>query len=148
MICAISFTKSVFADYIMKWAGNEMIVFKDNANSVFGTPGDIEIGGTVEINMISKVTKKVNVGTDANKMNTGSFAGIVNMNESGLRGFTTTTTDLNSPPTDAQLDARFGAPSTLGAGWWGFIEDTTDNQYWLCWTDGTAWYFEELTKAT
>lgn len=143
-----SFAKSVFADFAFDWVGNEMFLFRDDASSVWGTPGNIELGGDVEIDMFSKVTKKVNFGTLANKIGTASFGGIVDANESGLRGFTTTTGSLSNPPTDAELDDRLGAPTILEAGWWGFIEDTTDNQYWLCWTDGTSWFFEELTKAT
>ena len=54
-----------------------------------------------------------------------------------------------NPPTDAQLDTAFGAPATLGAGFFGILDDNdAATNVYLCYTDGTSWFYERLTKAT
>lgn len=52
-------------------------------------------------------------------------------------------------PTDAELDSAFGTPATVGAGFIGVVDDAGagTNEY-LCWSDGTNWFFATGTKAT
>lgn len=52
-------------------------------------------------------------------------------------------------PTDAELDSAFGQPADVGTGFVGIINDNAGgtNEY-LCWSDGTNWFFVSGTKAT
>ena len=58
------------------------------------------------------------------------------------------TADTANPPTDAQLDSAFGAPATVGKGFIGIVNDNNagTNEY-LCWSDGTNWFYATGTKA-
>lgn len=56
--------------------------------------------------------------------------------------------DVSDPPSDAELDAAFGAPGTLGEGFVGVLDDDGGAvDCYLCWTDGTAWFYVKGTKA-
>lgn len=125
-----------------------MIYDESTGLLTLGKAGHIEVGGTVETDFKSKVTKKVNVGTPTNKMNTGSYGGILDANEAGVRTFTVQTASLSNPPTDAEIDGLLGAPASKAAGWFCFVEDTTDNEYWRVWTDGTFWHAGEDVRLT
>lgn len=62
------------------------------------------------------------------------------------------TANVSDPPTDAEIDAAFGAPITLGAGFIGIIDDNdagADGDVWLCTTTGTdaEWFYVSMTKA-
>lgn len=51
-------------------------------------------------------------------------------------------------PTDAELDSAFGAPATLGAGFVGILNDNAGGvAEFVCWTDGTNWFYTAGTKA-
>ena len=57
--------------------------------------------------------------------------------------------DVASPPTDAELDTAFGQPGTLGDGFVGVLDDAgAGTTVWLCVAMNSAWWYEELTKAT
>jgi hypothetical protein len=75
------------------------------------------------------------------------FSGIVQF-AAGLRTIVSTANTAN-PPTDAELDSAFGAPATLGTGFVGILNDNNGgtNEY-LCWADGTNWFYATGTKAT
>lgn len=52
-------------------------------------------------------------------------------------------------PTDAELDSAFGAPATVGAGFIGIVNDNNGGtDEYLCWSDGTNWFYATGTKAT
>lgn len=57
--------------------------------------------------------------------------------------------NVTNPPTDAELDSAFGTPSALGSGWTGILNDNGGgtNEY-LCWTDGTNWFYVTGTLAS
>ena len=56
--------------------------------------------------------------------------------------------DVSDPPTDAEIDAIFGTPSTVDKNFIGIIDDNgADTKVWLCISTGTSWWYEELTKA-
>lgn len=58
------------------------------------------------------------------------------------------TTDVSNPPTDAQLDAIFGTPGTVGAGFTAIVNDAAGStSVWLVWSDGASWWYEQGTKA-
>jgi hypothetical protein len=52
-------------------------------------------------------------------------------------------------PTDAALDAAFGTPATVGAGFMGIYQNTNvgDGKTYVVTTDGTDWYYMASTKA-
>lgn len=60
----------------------------------------------------------------------------------------TSTENVGDPPTDAELDAAFGAPSTVGD-FTRIIDDNGDDTtFWLVHSTGTSWVYVEMTKAT
>lgn len=59
------------------------------------------------------------------------------------------TVDVSSPPTDAELDAEFGPPATVGAGFVAVIDDNgAGSAGYLAWSDGSNWWYAAGTKAT
>lgn len=58
------------------------------------------------------------------------------------------TLDISNPPTDAELDAEFGTPATVGAGFMAIINDNNgDAAEYLVHGNGTSWWYVALTKA-
>lgn len=63
-------------------------------------------------------------------------------------GIAVSTDNVSDPPTDGELDTAFGAPADLGAGFIGVVDDNdADTDVWLCYTNGTSWWYTVLTKA-
>jgi hypothetical protein len=61
----------------------------------------------------------------------------------------TSTANTSNPPTDAQLDAAFGTPATVGAGFLALLDDNGGNaNVYLVLSNGTSWWYVGLTKAT
>lgn len=62
------------------------------------------------------------------------------------KGIIRSTANVSNPPTDAELDAAFGAPSEFYD-----VAVINDNGagtlYWLVVSDGTSWLYEQMTKA-
>ena len=57
--------------------------------------------------------------------------------------------NVSDPPTDAELDAAFGTPATVGEGFIALVDDNNANTTtWLVFSLGGSWWYEELTKAT
>ena len=58
------------------------------------------------------------------------------------------TSAMSATPTDAEIDTATGlTPSTAGGGWSTIIRDT-GTKTWRIVSDGTDWFFSEMTKAT
>lgn len=56
--------------------------------------------------------------------------------------------DVADPPTDAELDAAFGEPAALGAGFIGILDDNSgDADVYICYTSDGSWYYLKGTKA-
>lgn len=56
--------------------------------------------------------------------------------------------NVSNPPTDAELDAAFGTPATLGRGFMATVDDNdADTDVWLVWTTDASWYYVKGTKA-
>lgn len=73
---------------------------------------------------------------------------IVTMTANGIR-IKQSTANVSNPPTDAELDAEFGTPATLGAGFMATIDDNSgDTDVWFVWTTDTSWFYTKGTKAT
>jgi hypothetical protein len=59
------------------------------------------------------------------------------------------TADVSNPPTDAELDSAFGTPATVGSGFMAQADDGgTDTTMWLVGSNGTSWWYVQMTKAT
>lgn len=56
--------------------------------------------------------------------------------------------DTSNPPSDAELDAAFGTPADVGAGFSVLLNDAggSSNVY-LVMSDGTKWWYVALTAA-
>ncbi len=58
------------------------------------------------------------------------------------------TADVSNPPTDAELDAAFGTPATVGSGFVALVDDNdAGTAMYLVASDGTNWWHAALTKA-
>ena len=55
--------------------------------------------------------------------------------------------DVSNPPTDAELDALFGQPATLGSGYLAVVTDTNSANGYICISDGTNWWKIIISKA-
>jgi hypothetical protein len=59
------------------------------------------------------------------------------------------TTDVSSPPTDAELDAAFGQPADVGAGFIALLDDAgAGSAAYIVFSDGTNWWYVAATRAT
>lgn len=59
------------------------------------------------------------------------------------------TDNVSNPPTDAELDAAFGTPAAVGAGFARVLDDGGDDTtVYLVTSNGTSWWFVAMTKAT
>ena len=58
------------------------------------------------------------------------------------------TNNVSNPPTDAELDAIWTSPATVGAGFTAYIDDNNaHNNVYQIMSDGTAWHYFTATKA-
>ena len=56
--------------------------------------------------------------------------------------------NYSDPPTDAELDAAFGTPATLGRGFMALLDDNdADTDGYIVWTSDASWYYIKATKA-
>jgi hypothetical protein len=58
------------------------------------------------------------------------------------------TANVSNPPTDAELDALWGQPATVGAGFKAIIDDNgADANVYYVVSSGTSWWYASMTKA-
>ena len=58
------------------------------------------------------------------------------------------TANVSNPPLDAELDAAFGEPGTVGEGFVRLVDDAGAHAHeYLVWSDGAAWWYAEGTQA-
>lgn len=61
---------------------------------------------------------------------------------------THSTANVSNPPTDAQIDAAFGTPAQVGAGFVATLDDNgAGTNSYMVWSDGTNWWYATGTKA-
>jgi hypothetical protein len=64
-------------------------------------------------------------------------------------GLTRSTINVSNPPTDAELDAAYGTPATVGSDFFRVVDDNDANtSVYLVHSNGTSWWYAALTKAT
>lgn len=89
--------------------------------------------------------------TDEDITATGSLtvSGVVNANTAGIRTIQSTADVTQAAPTDAELNAAFGTPESLGRGFIATIDDNDgDSAGILVWTSDASWYHVIGTKST
>ena len=68
--------------------------------------------------------------------------------EAPLIMLSVSTNNVSNPPTDAELDTAFGAPSTLPEGFMALVDDNgAASAVWLVSAVNGSWWYEALTKA-
>lgn len=127
-----------------------------NGGSFTFKPGDQVNGGDVgtfkivEAGAGSNYWEGYHDGTDFHYNNpTGIhvFEQVVRA-KSGLR-HRISTADVSNPPTDAELDAEFGTPATVGSGFTAVINDNGGGaNFYQVTSDGTNWWVFTGTLAT
>lgn len=56
--------------------------------------------------------------------------------------------NISNPPTDAELDAIYGTPATVGKGFTSVINDNAASaNFYLIISDGSSWWYFAGTKA-
>ena len=53
----------------------------------------------------------------------------------------------SNPPTLAQINGIIDTPANIGVDYIALIVDAVNSRYWLVWTDGTNWYYEQVNVA-
>lgn len=67
----------------------------------------------------------------------------------GVINIIISTADTANPPTDAELDSALGTPAACGPGYVALLDDAGAHaNAYLILSDGTAWWYAALTKAT
>ena len=73
---------------------------------------------------------------------------LVDLARDGTIQIKTSTANVSNPPTDAELDAEFGTPADVGAGYLALLDDNGGGaNVYLVASDGTHWWHVALTKA-
>lgn len=86
------------------------------------------------------------IATGATTNIAGYFSGDVKV--TGAITQAISNTDVSNPPLDAELDAAFGTPATVGAGWTTYIDDAgLGANFYRVASDGTNWWIFTGTKA-
>jgi hypothetical protein len=93
------------------------------------------------------------IGATGARITKGWFAdleitNILNVTAGGLRTIQSVADVHDTTPTDAQLDAAFGTPATLGRGFIGTVDDADgDTNFYIAITSDASWYWVKMTKA-
>lgn len=110
-----------------------------------GVAGDVILGdGTLRV-VYPATDEKEDLGKQTNRFRNLFLSGVAKA-EGGMIG-KVATASVSDPPTDAEIDAIFGEPATVGAGFFAWINDTTSVDFWFCTSDGTNWQAVEMIKA-
>jgi len=132
--------------FIHSNADGEMTIEADTQVTI-GVAGEIKLGDATQRDMYPATNKKIDLGTNTNKFNEGWFGDVCDFSESGGRTIVSEANTSN-PPTDANLDAAFGTPANAGSGFFGILDDNgADANVYLCFTNGTSWWYVTATKA-
>jgi hypothetical protein len=57
------------------------------------------------------------------------------------------TVNVSDPPTDAELDAEFGTPAAVGAGFRAYVWDFVDSKFWQVGSNGANWWYDDMNLA-
>lgn len=136
----VPYRAAFFADIITKGAGSTIT---RDISYYATTPSE----GTNNASIADNVAFSGNYFLNSTNTNPSVFSGILS-STAGLK--TKLSTDnVSNPPTEAQIITAFGTAATVGSGFIGIIDDTAGhtNEY-LCWSDGTKWFYVTGTLAT
>lgn len=137
-----------------------------NATATTGLHGDVQLTNNRFINLGTVTTK---LAIDAQQ--DSATAATITVYEGGLGNYESETITLSNVnlvwkaqsihaevsianvtdegPSDAQLDAAFGQPATLGEGWLGFVNDADGGvNNFICWVSDAKWVYLKGTVAS
>lgn len=104
-----------------------------------GKAGHIDLGDGTLRQLRPQTDEKIDLGSQSLRFNDGFLSGILRA-EGGVR-VAYDDSDGTSPPTDAELDAIWGGPGTVGSGWLGVQHDAGGaTGFRIIGSDGTNWY--------
>lgn len=124
---------------------SEDLTLKSTAHATKGTvnigdSGDIEVGDGSDTELRPNTDDDVSLGT-TDKRWSHIWGHLLHVK--------TSTANVSGPPTDAELDAEFGEPATIGDGCLFFIDDSgAGTAGWLVATINGAWWGASLSKLT
>lgn len=139
-------------DYLSKTgSASQGLTFDGSDNATFS--GTLEVGGNIK-STVAATDGELSIenasSVETVKLNTNglSFLRGGNLEVSGNIIQNVDTTDVSNPPTDAELDAAFGTPATVGTGFTTYIDDNgAGANFYQCVSDGTNWWTFTATKA-
>jgi hypothetical protein len=86
--------------------------------------------------------------TSANLPSTSEKTTLSALDSDGTIQIRYSTADVSNPPTGAELDAAFGTPADVGAGWIAILNDNgAGANVYLILSDGSNWWYVALTRA-
>lgn len=138
----VSVTANVSA---LHWKGGSLDKTKISLNASCDYFWNIDLTGTPQSSLLG------NIGSRVQDLATGLV--YIKRTDNTTTNWTTTsvvysTADVSNPPTAAELNAEFGAPGTVGAGFKAIINDNdADTNFWNVISDGTSWWYFAGTKA-
>lgn len=129
-------------------SGSRATYVNCRADSNTGNDWDINAGTTNQtfINCGGTITDNNGTNTIINGTDVSTIGSRYDFNV----GLTTiqSTANVSSPPTDAELDAAFGTPATLGRSFIGFVDDASlETDMWMVTTSDNSWWYSAMTKA-
>jgi hypothetical protein len=122
-----------------------LVIDSSAALLTLGQTGDIIVGanGTV-IDIYPETTLEANLGTASKLFNEVRCDRL--FAASGITDVLDTTSIAGAAPTEAELDAIFGQPETVGAGFIGLLDDNgNETDVFLCVASATQWHYVALT---
>jgi len=73
------------------------------------------------------------------------LSGKIDASDAGIQTMMSTANTTDLAPTDAELDAAFGTPATVGAGFHAFVDDNGSHaRVWFVTSDGTNWWYSRM----
>jgi hypothetical protein len=126
--------------FTMRASGTEYAFYADKSGSGAQRPVRIAASGFAANDLYIDTDGEVGIGTNAPS---------TELHISGDMRQTVHTDDVSTPPTDAELDAIFGTPATVGAGFSVYLnDDGAGNNFYHIVSDGTNWWIFTPAKAS
>ena len=128
------------AELINADAGNDFLTL--------GAVGGIELGDNTLRATTPQTDGMMDLGSDTKLFNDIKFSGTANATGAGGIRLKKSTDNVSDPPTDAELDSAFGTPANNVDQMFLLDDNDADTDVWLVTSNGTSWYYTQLTKAT
>ena len=112
--------------------------------------GNITLNGVLTLSGGDTITTTANGNIVITAHGTGiiQLTKLMDATTAGIRNMVSIANVTTPVVTDAELDAAFGTPAVVGAGFTAFIDDNNaDTAMILCVSNGASWWYTGLTKA-